>query len=104
MKIKQPTSRTPRELLGDLQALVVEAEKMMTDSLSEHSAETFRRLRARFDVARERFAETYAEARKKVVAGAQYTDVTIRSNPYRSLAVAAGVGLLVGALMRRRSS
>jgi len=42
-------------------------------------------------------------AKKKVVAGAKYTDSTIRENPYRALAIAAGVGLLVGVLLGRRS-
>ena len=36
-------------------------------------------------------------------AGAKYTDETIRENPYQSMAVAAGLGLLVGVLIGRRS-
>jgi ElaB/YqjD/DUF883 family membrane-anchored ribosome-binding protein len=44
----------------------------------------------------------YGTAKEKVVAGARRTDETIRSHPYESLAVALGVGVLVGALIRRR--
>ena len=34
---------------------------------------------------------------------AQCTDQAIRANPYQSLAIAAGVGILVGVLIGRRS-
>ena len=104
MKNSQQTAHTPKELLSELQALVAEAETMMAGSLSEHSAEAFGNLRERFNAAQERFGDAYTEARKKVIAGAKYTDETIRANPYRSLAIAAGIGLLIGVLVSRRSN
>jgi ElaB/YqjD/DUF883 family membrane-anchored ribosome-binding protein len=97
------TAQTPKELLNDLHALVSEAEKMMGDSLTEHSEDAISALRTRFDAAQERVGELYAGARKKIVAGAKYTDETIRANPYQSLAIALGAGLLVGVLLGRRS-
>jgi ElaB/YqjD/DUF883 family membrane-anchored ribosome-binding protein len=100
---KETTAQTPKELLHDLQALVTEAEAMIADSVTEHSADGINTLRARFNDAQERFTEAYAGARKKVIAGAKYTDATIRANPYQSLAIAAGVGLLIGVLVGRRS-
>jgi ElaB/YqjD/DUF883 family membrane-anchored ribosome-binding protein len=103
MKNNQDTAHTPKELLTDLQALVAEAEAMIADSLSEHSADAIDSLRSRFVAAQERFTDAYAGARKKVIAGAKYTDETIRANPYQSLAIAAGVGLLVGVMLGRRS-
>lgn len=96
-------AQTPKELLNDLHTLVQEAETMMGDSISEHTADAVSALRARFDAAQERLGELYAGARKKVVAGAKYTDTAIRENPYQALAIAAGVGLLVGVLLGRRS-
>jgi ElaB/YqjD/DUF883 family membrane-anchored ribosome-binding protein len=99
----ESTAQTPKELLKDLHALVAEAEKMMGESLSEHTADAVSALRARFDSAQERFSEVYAGARKKVIAGAKCTDEAIRENPYQSMAIAAGVGLLVGVLLGRRS-
>ena len=89
------TAQTPKELLNDLHALVAEAEKMMGDSISEHTSDAVTALRARFDNAQERMAKFYAEARKKVVAGAKSTDEAIRENPYQSLAIALGAGLLL---------
>jgi ElaB/YqjD/DUF883 family membrane-anchored ribosome-binding protein len=103
MKNNESTTRTPKELLSELQALVAEAEHMMGDSLAEHSSDAIDALRTRFHAAQERFSDAYAGARKKVIAGAKYTDETIRANPYQSLAIAAGVGLLVGVLLGRRS-
>jgi ElaB/YqjD/DUF883 family membrane-anchored ribosome-binding protein len=97
------TAQTPRELIDDLHALVAEAEKMMGDSISETTDGAIAGLRNRFDAARERLGELYDGARTKVVAGAKYTDGAIRANPYRSLAIAAGIGLLVGVLWGRRS-
>jgi ElaB/YqjD/DUF883 family membrane-anchored ribosome-binding protein len=97
------TAQTPKELLNDLHALVSEAEKMMGDSLTEHTDEAVTALRSRFDAAQERLGNLYAGAKQKVVAGAQCTDKAIRANPYQSLAIAAGAGLILGVLLGRRS-
>ncbi len=97
------TAKTPKELLNDLHALVADAEKMMGDSLSEHTGDAIGALRERFDAAQERLGELYTGARQKVAAGAKYTDESIRENPYQSMAIAAGVGLLVGVLIGRRN-
>ena len=103
MKNNKDTAHTPKELLAELQTLVAEAQTMMTDSLSENSAEALSNLRDRFSAAQERFTEVYDGAKKRVVAGAKCTDEAIRANPYQSLAIAAGVGLLIGVLLGRRS-
>jgi len=99
---KNNAAQTPQEILAELQTLVLEAEKMMGDSVSEHSSDAMTALRERFDASQERLGEIYEGAKKHVVAGAKYTDEAVRANPYQSLAVAAGVGLLVGVLVGRR--
>lgn len=99
----ESTAQTPQDLLGELKTLVSEAEKMIGASLTEHSEDAINALRARFDATQERLGELCVTARKKVVAGARYTDETIRANPYQSVAIAVGVGLLVGVLLGRRS-
>jgi len=75
---------------------------MLADSVTEHSTEAVEALRQRFADAQERLAATYEEAKTKVVAGAKATDATIRENPYQSIAIAVGVGLLLGMLIGRR--
>jgi ElaB/YqjD/DUF883 family membrane-anchored ribosome-binding protein len=97
------TTYTPKELLAELQTLVAEAETMMKDSLSEHSHEAISSMRERFSAAQERFADIYEGAKKKVVAGAKCADTTIRENPYQSLAIALGAGLVIGVLVGRRT-
>jgi len=99
----EAVTSAPNELLNDLHSIVNEAENMTGDSLSEHTTAAVSALRKRFDAAHERLAGIYTDARTKVVAGAKCTDATIRANPYQSLAIAAGVGLLVGVLVGRRS-
>jgi len=99
----ESTAQTPKELLNDLHTLVAEAEKMMADSISEHTEDAVGALRARFDAAQERMSDLYAGAKTRVVAGAKCTDAAIRENPYQALAIAAGVGLLAGILLGRRS-
>jgi ElaB/YqjD/DUF883 family membrane-anchored ribosome-binding protein len=101
MKNNQDTVHTPKELLTELQTLVVEAEKMMADSVSEHTGEAVENLRARFGAAQERLSDLYDGAKKRVAAGAKCTDEAIRANPYQSLAIAVGVGVLIGVLVGR---
>ena len=101
---KDTAAQTPKDLLNDLHALVAEAEKMMGESISEHTADAVSSLRSRYDDAQERLSDLYASARTKVVAGAKCTDTAIRENPYQSIAIAAGVGLLIGVLVGRQSN
>jgi ElaB/YqjD/DUF883 family membrane-anchored ribosome-binding protein len=103
MKSTKEMNHTPKELLHELQGLVSEAETLIAGSLGGQAEGALGNLRERFGAAQERFADIYQGTKKKVVAGAKYTDTTIRENPYRSLAVALGVGVIVGVLIGRRS-
>ncbi len=98
-----PPAQTPEELLQDLRALISEAEAMLGSSLKEHSAEAVEALRERFASAQERLSQACTTARQKVTAGAHQVDDTIREHPYQSIAIAAGVGVLVGVLLGRNS-
>lgn len=95
--------QTPEDVLKELRALVGEAEEILRQTPEGNSEGTVAALRERFEAAQERLTELYDGAKKKVVAGARYTDHAIRENPYQSLAVALGVGVLVGVLIGRRS-
>jgi ElaB/YqjD/DUF883 family membrane-anchored ribosome-binding protein len=100
MKSKS-TAQTPDAILHDLHAMIAEAERMVNDKAAEHSEEAVSTLRGRLDAAQERLTELYANAKQHVSAGAKYTDEAIRTHPYESVAVAAGIGLLVGLLVGR---
>lgn len=98
----ESAAQSPEQLLNDLHALVAEAEKMLAGSLSEQADDAVGALRARYDAAQERLGELYAGAKTRLAAGAKCTDEAIRSHPYESIAIAAGVGLLLGVLLGRR--
>lgn len=99
MPNENSTAPSPAELLLELKALVTEAETLMAKSLSGHSANDYDSLRERVDSARDRLGQVCIGARSKVAAGARCADEAIRANPYESLAIAAGVGLLVGGVV-----
>src|SRR5436190_3395011 len=103
MKNNKQAEPTAKDLLDELRALVSDAEKMVGDSVDESSEEVMGALRQRYEAAQERFGEVYQTAKKKVSAGAKYTDETIRENPYQSIAVAVGIALLAGVLLGRKT-
>lgn len=100
-------TQTPEDLLNDLRGLVTEAERLLGQAPQAQGAcnceSSMAALRERFETAQERLGELYAGAKRKVVAGAKYTDGAIRENPYQSLAIALGIGLVAGVLIGRRT-
>jgi ElaB/YqjD/DUF883 family membrane-anchored ribosome-binding protein len=46
----------------------------------------------------------YGRVREKAVEGAKAADQTVRENPYQAIAIALGVGALIGFLAARRCS
>lgn len=95
------TTETPDQIIEHISRLMAEAEAMLAGPVTEQASAQIAGLRDRLSDAREKMGEVYARARKSVVAGAKYTDATIRENPYYSIGIAAGVGLLVGVLIGR---
>ncbi len=101
MKKRTETAETPEQLVTHLRGLLTEAEQLIGDSAGEYVGEKAAVLRERFGAAQERLQELYSATRDKVVDGAKTADKAIRAHPYESLAVALGVGVLIGALVRR---
>jgi ElaB/YqjD/DUF883 family membrane-anchored ribosome-binding protein len=95
-------TQTPEEILNELRALVVEAERILGNDASRVPSEgTVAALRERLEAAQARLADFYETAKENVTKGTKYADRTIRANPYQSLAVALGVGVLAGVLLGR---
>ena len=90
------------ELISDITQLMAEAEEMLSESTSHHAEEKVALLPARPDRTPERLMEKYISAKERISAIARRTDQTIRACPYESLAVALGIGLLLGASLRWR--
>jgi ElaB/YqjD/DUF883 family membrane-anchored ribosome-binding protein len=98
------TTQTAEDVLSELRSLVSEAERILGQAPEGGGTcnATLAALRDRLEAAQERATALYQAGRQKVVAGAKYADATIRENPYQSIAIALGVGLLAGALLGRR--
>lgn len=102
--MKNRTSHeSPEQLIQNLRELITEAEKTIAASAAEQVEGRLADLRERLDSAKEKISDAYNGARQKVTDGARQADDTIRSHPYESIAIAVGVGVLLGALLRRKS-
>ena len=100
--MKNRSEATAEEMMEDLRALINEAEQVVSNGVSSTSSQVVADLRERLENGLEKLNDLYGSAKERVVAGARRTDETIRSHPYESLAVALGVGVVIGALIRRK--
>ncbi len=98
------TTETPEQIIEHISRLMAEAEAMLAGPVTEQVGGKLSDLKDRLTDAREKVSDMYTRARRNVVAGAKYTDETIREYPYYAMAAALGVGLLVGVLLRRSAS
>lgn len=97
------TAETPEQIIEHISRLMAEAEAMLAGPVAEQASGKLADLKDRLTDARDRMSDMYGKARRNVVAGAKYTDQTIREYPYYSIGIALGVGVLVGVLLGRSS-
>jgi ElaB/YqjD/DUF883 family membrane-anchored ribosome-binding protein len=93
------------QLIKNIQKLMAEVEEIIASSgeaVSQEATSKLEELQGRLSSATDAVKGYYNTARKRVIAGAEVADDTIRTHPYESLAVALGVGVVLGALLRRR--
>jgi len=98
-------AESPEQLIKNIQKLMDEVEAVVAksaDAAGSGLGDKLGELRDRFSSARTSVQGYYKVAKKKVIDGAEVADETIRSHPYESLAVALGVGVVLGALLRHR--
>lgn len=89
------------KLLQDLKEVVRDGEELLragADEIGERGAAAREKLAAALEVAK----ETQRRLQEKAVASAKAADTYIRSNPYQSIGIAFGVGLLLGLYASRR--
>jgi ElaB/YqjD/DUF883 family membrane-anchored ribosome-binding protein len=96
-------AKAAEDLLNELRALAAEAEKIVAQAAGQQSENVLEALHARLDACTGRFNDLYRGTKEKITEGARRADESIREHPYQSLAIAAGVGLIVGLLLSRRS-
>lgn len=91
--------------MDDLKNLASDAEELLRATAGDASDKA-REARARVSAALERAKATYDDIQEQSIASAKaamkQADETIRAHPYQSLGIAFGVGLLIGALLRRK--
>lgn len=89
----------------DVKTLVKDAQTLLTAAaaLTGEKAEELRgRGMQMLDVAMGKASQVQNQAMVKGKELAETTDVYVKENPWRTVAVAAGVGLLLGALLGRK--
>ena len=89
---------TTEKLVEDLRILVQDAEQIINATAGNIAEESKKELLGALDRLKARTEQIKARA----VAGARATDRLIRDNPYRSLGVVFGAGLVLGMLINRR--
>jgi ElaB/YqjD/DUF883 family membrane-anchored ribosome-binding protein len=99
MKTHHTTHRTDHtehgeHLMEDAQALITATAHVAEEKVVE--------ARKRLTSALEKGKEAWNSLQEKAIAGAKATDQVIRDNPYKTLAIALGVGAVIGYLFRRR--
>jgi ElaB/YqjD/DUF883 family membrane-anchored ribosome-binding protein len=96
---------TTDQLVADLKTVMLDAEALLK-ATSAQTGEKIQEVRARAEQslqqARARLNGIEDEALKRAKEVADATDEYVRENPWQSVGIAAGVGLLVGLMLSRR--
>jgi ElaB/YqjD/DUF883 family membrane-anchored ribosome-binding protein len=96
MNKAQATENDLGTLAGDARALMAATADVTGDKVGE--------ARKRLAAALESGKQMYGRVREKAVEGAKAADQTVRENPYQAIAIALGVGAIIGYLAARRCS
>jgi len=103
------SSQARQRVMDDLKTLAADAEALLRATASDASDKA-QEVRAKLTATLEKAKTTYddlqtqgiATAKATAKAAAKKADDTIRAHPYESIGIAFGVGILLGALLRRK--
>ena len=93
------------KLLADMRTVVADAEDLLRLSAGEASEDTRalrERLQSNLTQARHKLADLQDAATEKIKVAGHAADDFVHENPWRSIAIGTGAGLLVGMLIGRR--
>jgi ElaB/YqjD/DUF883 family membrane-anchored ribosome-binding protein len=105
MKCCETRDTTRDKLVTDVKAVVADAEAYLGASIGQTDrayTEARKKLEESLDAARAQVAEGHRFLADRARAAAQTTDTYVHDNPWGSVAMGAGVGLLLGWLITRR--
>jgi ElaB/YqjD/DUF883 family membrane-anchored ribosome-binding protein len=103
--LNEATSPQRDKLMGDLKVLISDAEELLkaTAGQTSNGAAALRgRVMDTLERAKATLADRQAEAVERARAAGRMADDYVHDNPWKSIGVAAGIGLLVGALLTSR--
>jgi ElaB/YqjD/DUF883 family membrane-anchored ribosome-binding protein len=97
---------TPKEkLAADLRSVVADTEELLKATAGQ-AGEKVNAVRSRLEqsvgAVKARIGELEAAAVEKARAAAKATDVYVHENPWPAIGMAAGMGFILGLLIRRR--
>ncbi|WP_018227558.1 DUF883 family protein [Methyloversatilis universalis] len=96
---------TKEKLVTDLKVVIADAEELLrvtANQAGEKVGELRVRMQENLTSARHKLADAEAALKEKSREVARATDDYVHEHPWKSIGVAAGVGLLVGLLIGRR--
>lgn len=99
------TAAQKDKLMAELRMVVSDAEQLLESTagqVGEGAAEARGRIQARLQQTKENLLRLQETAVARAKEAGQATDHYVHDNPWKSIGVAAGIGLLVGILIGRR--
>ena len=96
---------TREKLLADFKVVIADAEELLrltANQAGDKVAEIRARAQDHLSTARIKLAEAEVALMDRSKAVARATDDFVHENPWRSMGIAAGVGLIIGLLIGRR--
>lgn len=93
------------KLMSDLRTVISDAEEVLrvtADQANEGAAELRTRMKARLAQAKDSLSHLQASAVARAKAAGAATDDYVHEHPWKAVAAAAGVGMIVGLLISRR--
>ena len=93
------------KLMSDLRVVIADAEELLritSDQASDSAADVRTRVQQKMNEAKADLVRLQEAAVAKAKAAGHATDEFVHQNPWKSIGISAGVGLLVGLLVSRR--
>lgn len=100
MTTRTKTQKSNDELLKQLRLMVKNAEKMVGDATSS-GEDGWENIRDSAKEVYDHLCDNLTQVKETIQEKAEITDKKIKEHPYSSLAVAAGIGVLVGLCLKR---
>jgi ElaB/YqjD/DUF883 family membrane-anchored ribosome-binding protein len=103
--MEEMTQVTKEKLVADFRVVVADAEELLRATAGQ-AGDKMTDLRAKLQdhlyAAKQSLADAQAAVVEKTKAVARATDDYVHDNPWRSIGIAAGIGLVIGLLIGRR--